>query len=515
MVRRRGVLCAAPWCSLCAALVAMLLSGCGSDTQTSAVATSNARGMLIEDPPIRLASADAVTLAAQLGALSAGALVLQVAGTPTCGVDLYYFEYWTVGAKNEPTTASGALMVPTGSAAQCAGPRPIVLYGHGLTIDKTYNVADITNSANLDGAVAAAVFAAQGYIVVAPNYAGYDISSLSYYPLLIADQNAKDMIDALTAARAALPHSLTPSIADNGQLFLAGYSEGGYEAMATLRELQAEGKSVTATAGLSGVYAPEAQGDATFYGSVFFAATFWAPMVINSFQNAYGNQYTALTDIYEPQYTTGLVTQLPGTLSESAIIEDGGLPESALFSNTPPVTGNPMLDAALAVPANPLFAAGFGASNLITNSYRLSYVLDAVATPDGAVPTPEPGVPLSASAQQPLRAALRLNDMRNGSWAPMSPVLLCGGDQDPEVFFSLNTGVMASFWGSLPAGLVTVLDVNATPVPGSPSAPLQQAFQQGIAGILATGGEQTFIEEYHDFVRPFCAVAARNFFSHF
>ena len=97
----------------------------------------------------------------------------------------------------------------------------------------------------------------------------------------------------------------------------------------------------------------------------------------------------------------------------------------------------------------------------------------------------------------------------------MSPVLLCGGDQDPTVFFPVNTGTMATFWGSLPMGLVTVLDVNATPIAGSPSAPLQQAFQEGIAGILASGGEQTVIEEYHDFVRPFCAVAARSFFSQF
>ena len=31
----------------------------------------------------------------------------------------------------------------------------------------------------------AAVFAAQGYIVVAPNYAGYDGSTLDYHPYLM------------------------------------------------------------------------------------------------------------------------------------------------------------------------------------------------------------------------------------------------------------------------------------------------------------------------------------------
>jgi len=515
MERRTGVLRATRIGLFCAALAAAVLSGCGTDSTTSTTATSNARGTLIQDPPIRLASADAATLAAQISTATLGPQLLQLAGNPTCGIDLYYFQYWTVGAKNEPTTASGALMVPTGSAATCSGARPIVLYGHGVTIDKTFNISDITNPSNLDGPVAAAVFAAQGYIVVAPNYAGYDISSLPYHPFLVADQNAKDMIDALAAARAALPHSFTPSTTDSGQLFLAGYSEGGYAAMATLRELQAEGKPVTASGLMSGPYAAEAFGDSTFYGAVFFASTFFAPMLVNSYQNAYGNIYTSLTDIYEPQYTTGIVTMLPSTLSATQIIQGGGLPESALFSNTTPVTGNPMLDAALAVPNNPLFASGFGPSNLVTNNYRLSYVLDAVANPDGALPTPQPGVPLAVNAQQPLRAGLRLNDMRNGPWAPMSPVLLCGGGQDPEVLFPVNTGVMANFWSGLPSGLVTVLDVNAAPVPGSPFAPLQQAFQQGIAGILASGGEQAFVQDYHDFVRPFCAVAARAFFSQF
>ena len=60
-------------------------------------------------------------------------------------------------------------------------------------------------SGNTEGALIAAMFAAQGYIVVAPNYAGYDTSTLAYHPYLNADQQSKDMMDALTAARTALP----------------------------------------------------------------------------------------------------------------------------------------------------------------------------------------------------------------------------------------------------------------------------------------------------------------------
>src|SRR6202043_2309265 len=114
----------------------------------------------------------------------------------------------------------------------------------GTNASKTFNMADLSN--NSEGLLMASVFASQGYIVVAPNYAGYDTSALSYHPYLNGDQQSKDMIDALTAARSALPMLSAPSVTDSGKLFVTGYSQGGYVAMATHRALQAAGAVVTA-----------------------------------------------------------------------------------------------------------------------------------------------------------------------------------------------------------------------------------------------------------------------------
>src|SRR6202035_4486115 len=102
----------------------------------------------------------------------------------------YHIEYSTVGGANEPTTASAALMVPTGLGAKCTGKSPIVLYAHGTTADRAFDMTDMSNAERL---FLAALFASQGYIVVAPNYAGYDTSTLPYHPYLIADQQSKDM----------------------------------------------------------------------------------------------------------------------------------------------------------------------------------------------------------------------------------------------------------------------------------------------------------------------------------
>jgi hypothetical protein len=486
------------------------LSGCGSDSESATVNTSTERGTLIYDPPFRIASLNAADFGAQLSASDAGKSLLLVAGAPTCGVDFYHIEYNTLGGAGETTTASGALMVPTGGAG-CSGPRPIVLYAHGTQTDKTANLADITVPSNTEGALIAAVFAAHGFIVVATNYAGYDTSSLNYHPFLNGDQQSKDMIDALAAARTALPHTMAAATSDSGKLFVTGYSQGGYVAMATHKALQAANVTVTASAPMSGPYALEAFGDAIFYGNVNLGSTVFADMVATSYQRSYNNLYTTPSQVFEANFAGTVEGLLPSATPLATLFSTGKLPQTALFNSTTPVTGVPQLDAALAVPANPVFALGFGQPNLITNDYRLAYVLDAQANPDGAVPTPQPGVPLAASPQNTLRQDLKLNDMR--SWAPHSPMLLCGGAQDPTVFFSVNTGTMQAFWSALPAGLVTVLDVNGTPDPNNPFAPVQVGFQTALAGLLASGGQTAVVQNYHTTVAPFCSVAARGFFA--
>jgi acetyl esterase/lipase len=520
-------------------MAAAVLSACGSDSDTSAVSNSTAHGILAENPPLRIASLNAASLAAQLSASATGAELLQITGAPSCGVDFYYLKFWTVGGAGESTESSGALMVPTGAAPGCSGPRPIVLYAHGTQTDKTANIADVTNPANLEGVLVAAMFAAQGYIVVAPNYAGYDISTLGYHPFLDAVQQSGEMIDTLSAARSALPNTFSSATTDNGKLFVTGYSEGGHVAMATQRALEAAGKAVTAAAPMSGPYALEAFGDAIFFGDVDIGSTVFGPLLTTSYQHAYRNIYSSPSDIYSSTYAAGIETVLPSATPIDTLFANGSLPQTALFDSTTPIVtipGNATLSteltAALAIPSDPsnpdtpLFDAGFGSPFLINNDYRVSYALDAAANPDGAVPTPVAGVPLAAVAPtQTLRLAFYTNDMRNGDWAPNSPTLLCGGDQDPTVFFSVNTGTMAAFWSTLPAGLVTVLDLNATPA--GAFAPIQAGFQSSQAQQLAfdesaAGGglspaqaQEAIVAGYHAAVEPFCQLGARSFFSQF
>jgi hypothetical protein len=522
------------------ALGAVYLAACGDSTQTGTTSSSTSPGTLAESPPFRIASLDAATFQGRLAGTATGAQLLEVTGNPVCGVDFYYIKFWTVGGASETTESSGALMVPTGAAPKCSGPRPIVEYAHGTNPNKALNIADITDSSNTEGILVAAMFAAQGYIVVAPNYAGYDISTLGYHPFLDAAQQSGEMMDILTAARTALPVSFSAATSDNGQLFITGYSEGGHVAMATLRAMQAAKKTVTAAAPMSGPYSLEAFGDTIFFGGVDIGSTEFGPLLINSYQHVYGNVDSTANPVFSSSYA-GAETLLPSTTPIGTIFQENLLPETALFDITTPVVSIPgeaalsaELTALLAVPPTPglplstqtpIFQLGFGNPYLVNNAFRVSYAEDAASNPDGAVPTQKPGVPLAAvKPTQGLRQDFYLNDMRTG-WYPEVPTLLCGGQNDPTVFFKVNTEIMAAYWSALPAGAVTVLDVNGTP--GGPFEAVQVGFQTSEAaelaylqtpaggGLSATAAQEQIIENYHTSVAPFCAVAARSFFSQF
>ena len=504
-------------------MAALLLAACGGGSgggggmSMSTAAATPSRGTLLQSPPELLSTLTASSFLLELN-VAANQQLLGLSGAPVCDILMYHIEYATVGGANEPTTASAALLVPTGFGANCTGARPIVLYAHGTTTDRAFNM---TNMQNFETLFLAAIFASQGYIVVAPNYAGYDTSTLDYHPYLIADQQSKDMIDALTAARSALPFASATLTKDSGQLFITGYSQGGYVAMATHRAMQAAGMKVTASAPMSGPYALAAFVDAVFYGEINGDAPISSTLLLTAYQRAYGNIYANAADVFEAQYATGIDSLLPSTTPRSQLYVQGKLPEYALFGSTPPAPAfaditPPQTPANLAE----VFALGFGTGNLLQNSYRLSYLQDAQANPDGGFPTITTGV-AAATPGLPWRQALQLNDLRN--WVPSVPVLLCGGDVDPLVFW-LNTALMQDYWASHapPSAPIGVLDLESAVVPNDPYGNLKQGFEAAKALVAANavaqgatdGGALAVAEVYHaTLVAPFCFTAVRSFFA--
>ena len=70
---------------------------------------------------------------AQIDQGTAASGIQALTGAAACDVDIRYVLYMTRDPAGQPATASAAVFVPSGSAAQCSGERPLVLYAHGTT----------------------------------------------------------------------------------------------------------------------------------------------------------------------------------------------------------------------------------------------------------------------------------------------------------------------------------------------------------------------------------------------
>lgn len=420
----------------------LLLVGCGDDDNDTTIT------YVTSVQPVATFDADDIDDELQ----EASAIGKAVTPDAKCGVTVEKISYPTKGSAGEATNATGALMLPSGTDADCQGDRPILLHAHGTATERYYDftqVGNLDNPAGVRATLMAANFAAQGYIVVVPNYAGYDKSDLDYHPYLNAKQQSQEMVTALDTARSIIKQQQAANnanylnVKDSGKLFLTGYSQGGHVAMATAQLLEQQGKPVTAIAPSSGPYALAAFGDAIFSGNVNIGATAFAPLLARSLQNVNGKIYRNPTELFSNQYAG---TNLPSATSFEDLIKAGKLPQTALFQASPTEQG-----------------FGFAAENyLIQTAYRANYLADVQANPDNLLAGT--GVLPAENPQSELRRALKANDLRG--YIPTMPTLICGGNQDPTVFYDLNTGSMAAILQQASAQNaslnVTVLDVDKT-----------------------------------------------------
>ncbi len=149
---------------------------------------------------------------------------------PRYSVTAYRIQYLTTDADGKEVKASGLVSVPQKAAGAKS---PVLSYQHGTIFQDAE-----APSNNAVASEVAVVLASLGYIVLAPDYVGFGASRGTPHPYLLAGPAAAATVDFLTAARTWRGQA---NVVDNGQLFLTGYSEGGYVTMAAHRAMQEGG----------------------------------------------------------------------------------------------------------------------------------------------------------------------------------------------------------------------------------------------------------------------------------
>lgn len=293
-------------------------------------------------------------------------LINHIPLTAQYGVNCYRIVYETIDPLGGRTVASGGLYLPQSSGNSW----PLFSFSHG-TITETNEAPSA--SLTLD-ALAGVAFATAGYVGVVADLLGLGASP-GFHPYLEARSEATASVDMLRAAR---NYCANNGISLNGQLFLAGYSQGGHTEMALHRELEryhTNEFTVTASAPMAGPYDLSGVELNDLLSGRCPPNPYYAAYVLESYQSVYGLA-PAWSDLLAPPYDVTIPPLFNGNTSGS------------------------MINAALP-------ACGF--ASVLTPATRASV-------------TNDPG--------SPLYLALRANDVYR--WRPVAPVRLfhCSGDQD-------------------------------------------------------------------------------------
>lgn len=429
--------------------------------------------------------------------------LLSVAGKPKCGVSIYSLHYQTVDGSKHKTEASTAVMIPSGGE-QCQMRKRIVLYAHGTSVNKNYDMTnmEINTGERSEGIAAIAFFASQGFIVISPNYAGYNGSTLDYHPYLNADQQANDMFDGLQAAYTHFPDQIPHGTG----IFITGYSQGAYVALATQRRLESShsGLNVDAVAAGSGPYSLSLLVDNAFNGAPGTMAPVFINLIATSWQKAYGNIYSYPAELYSTQYSQHAEKLLPSTITLDTLYKQMKLPERVVFQSgslpgpvsTPPETGR-------------VANAGFAQKNYYLNTlYRNRITHDISENPCNAA---SGEFISSCKPTTGLRQDAVINDLR--SFTPAAPVFFCGTHTDTTVNYVSTTAMIHYLTQQGAAARTHVIDLAAAHPTNLAQALYQAEVKQNEKDAGNNAGKRLKLDnELHEIAAPYCMLLAREFF---
>jgi hypothetical protein len=148
-----------------------------------------------------------------------------VAPTAEYDISVYRIEYHTIDPLGEPTVASGSIAFPQDPQTAF----PILSYQHGTEVLRD----DVSSVYGFDAINM--WLSATGFITVSPDYLGLGISEM-LHPYIINIPTATAVAHFLIASKTFCDDM--DDLQYNDQLFLMGYSEGGYATMAAHKYLE-------------------------------------------------------------------------------------------------------------------------------------------------------------------------------------------------------------------------------------------------------------------------------------
>lgn len=217
--------------------------------------------------------------------------------------------YTSIDETGKTIDVSGAFIIPLGT-----NNIPLLSLQHG-TESKKGLVASESALKSTEGIIGL-ITASMGYFTIIPDYSGFGQSNTTH-PYLHAASLIPNVIDFIFAGNS---YCTMNEITLNHQIFLTGYSEGGFVTLATQKTIEDEYSnefSITAVAPLSGPYDLKGMCD-----SIFLSSSYPSPAYVAYFLTAYNNVYgwQSLDKFFKPQYVSLMPTLFDGSKEWGTIV---------------------------------------------------------------------------------------------------------------------------------------------------------------------------------------------------
>lgn len=240
---------------LSVSLTALLMSGCGIDNT--------------DDNVVGKAELVSVTPLFEMSSTQMQPVISMVKpGNPAFGIKVLKMVYKTENQKGEEVQVSGLVTIPVPSQMILDGlaaegnqySMSIVSDQHGTIFpdfeSPTFVATTIDNNATLQlmRNFPATLFSGlSGFLTIQPDLIGYGESNTQVHPYFIEEDSANPVVDMI---KATLQFGADNNLPLNGQVYLTGYSEGGYVTLAAAKEIEANHPDIAlfGVAPMSGPY---------------------------------------------------------------------------------------------------------------------------------------------------------------------------------------------------------------------------------------------------------------------
>ncbi len=210
-------------------------------------------------------------------------------------VEVVKLSYYTTLEAGVIVKASGIVALPKAKL----GASPLLSYQHATIFKDT---AAPSNDPLFD--MTPILAASAGFVSVAPDYIGYGISKSLTHPYIQSIPTANSVIDLLRAAKSYLQGR---GIVLNNQLFLAGYSEGGYATLAAHQRIESEFAdefTVTSSIAGGGPYDIRGTADHIILNETTLESPAYFGYVVHAYDRMYDLDNLTLRAIASPHHMT-------------------------------------------------------------------------------------------------------------------------------------------------------------------------------------------------------------------